>query len=209
MRDSLGNWVKGFSGSIGHATSMIAQFSALRDGLILASQLGIQNIEIELDAKTIVDLLHYTLANRSFFPLLNGCRSLLSRFHQVKVEYALWEANKCVDALARRGCSLQEDFVVFNFPPSTDITSYVNSDADGLYYCRLSAATLAAMVGQFLMQIPFNQKGKRKKKKKNLQFCTFAKIFSHRKFSVYLRIASFPFVVSSFPTCFHQVSDVV
>jgi len=23
-RDSLGNWVKGFSGSIGHATSMIA-----------------------------------------------------------------------------------------------------------------------------------------------------------------------------------------
>ena len=48
--------------------------------------------------------------------------------------------------MARRGCSLQEDFVVFDFPPYTDITSYVNSDADGLYYCGLSAATLAAMV---------------------------------------------------------------
>ena len=48
--------------------------------------------------------------------------------------------------MARRGCSLQEDFVVFDFPPYTDITSYVNSDTDGLYYCGLSAATLAAMV---------------------------------------------------------------
>ena len=62
------------------------------------------------------------------------------------MEYAFWEANKCADALARRGCSLQEDFVVFDFPPYTDITSYVNSDTDGLNYCGLSAATLAAMV---------------------------------------------------------------
>ena len=41
IRDSSGNWVKGFSRSIGRATSMVAEFWALRDGLILASQLGI------------------------------------------------------------------------------------------------------------------------------------------------------------------------
>ena len=30
----------------------------IRDGLNLATQLGTQNIEVELDAKTIIDLLH-------------------------------------------------------------------------------------------------------------------------------------------------------
>jgi len=46
-----------FSRSIRLATSVMAECWALRDGLNLATQLGIQNIIVELDAKTIVDLL--------------------------------------------------------------------------------------------------------------------------------------------------------
>ena len=41
IRDSSRNWVKSFSRSIARETSMIAEFWALRDGLILASQLDI------------------------------------------------------------------------------------------------------------------------------------------------------------------------
>ena len=54
-------------------------------------------------------------------------------------------ANFCADALARREVSQPEDFVVFDTPPSIDIISYVNSDANGLYYGRLTTATLAIM----------------------------------------------------------------
>ena len=37
--------------NIGMATSVEVEFWALRDGLILASQMGINNIVVELDAK--------------------------------------------------------------------------------------------------------------------------------------------------------------
>lgn len=41
---------------IGVATSIIAKFWASRDGLVLASHLGIIQLLVELDAKVIVDL---------------------------------------------------------------------------------------------------------------------------------------------------------
>ena len=41
---------------IGVTTSINAEFWALRDGLRLASQMGITHLAVELDAKVIVDL---------------------------------------------------------------------------------------------------------------------------------------------------------
>ena len=46
------------------------------------------------------------------------------------------EANFCADALAKRRLSQDEDFVVFETPPSNDTNSFVISDANGLYYGR-------------------------------------------------------------------------
>ena len=58
IRDNAGNWIRGFARYIGYTTSKIAEFWALRDGLKLAIQLGVQNLEVELDAKVIVDLIN-------------------------------------------------------------------------------------------------------------------------------------------------------
>ena len=55
IRDSQGKWVKGYMRKIGMATSVEAKFWALRDGLILTSQMGINNIVVELDAKVVID----------------------------------------------------------------------------------------------------------------------------------------------------------
>ena len=138
--------MKGFSRSVGFATSITAEFWALRDGLILAAQLGIKDIEVELDAKIVVDLVQSnTVVNNSFLPLLSDYRSILSSFHQVRVGHTFREANRCAEALARIGCSLKEDFVVFDNPPSVEIESYVTTDANGMYYGRLTTATLATM----------------------------------------------------------------
>ena len=69
VRDSSGRWVKGFSRSIGLARSVMTEFWALRDEFNLANQLGNQNIQVELDAKTIVDLLQsIPVSNKSFPP---------------------------------------------------------------------------------------------------------------------------------------------
>lgn len=41
ISDSDWNWVKGFSRLIGHATGIMAEFWALKDGLKLALSIGI------------------------------------------------------------------------------------------------------------------------------------------------------------------------
>ena len=74
-------WVKGYMRNIGVATNITAEFWALRDDLILASQLGITQLLVELDAKVVVDLvLSRKPSNSPYSSLLNDCRFLLNRF---------------------------------------------------------------------------------------------------------------------------------
>ncbi|KAL0008067.1 hypothetical protein SO802_009569 [Lithocarpus litseifolius] len=98
IRDHRGMWMKGFARKIGHATSLLAKFLALRDGLQMALQLGINCLEVELDAKTVVQIL---LSNSNhiaaYSPLLNDCRYLLSKFQQVTINHAFREVNRCAD----------------------------------------------------------------------------------------------------------------
>ena len=63
IRDSSKKWVKGFSRSIGVAMSVISECWAIKDRLALAKQLGIRNLEVELDAKIIIDLLQAELVS--------------------------------------------------------------------------------------------------------------------------------------------------
>ena len=53
----------GYRRRIGVATSIIAEFWALRDSLLLAAQLRITHLVVELDAKIIVQLL---TSNKNF-----------------------------------------------------------------------------------------------------------------------------------------------
>ena len=100
---------------IGFASSMIAEFWVLKDGLLLVSQLGISKLLVELDAQTMVNLLHSSKPyNNSFSSLLNDCRFLLRQFQQVRISHVCWEANRCDDYLAKGGCTLDGDFVVLD-----------------------------------------------------------------------------------------------
>ena len=76
----------------------MAELWALRDGLYLAIQLGINFLEVEFDAKVIVEMLNSTnCSNRKHSPMLHDCRSLLSRLTQTRVVHVFREANKCAD----------------------------------------------------------------------------------------------------------------
>ena len=144
IRDCHGDWVKGFSRSIGHTTSVVAEWWALSDGQNLAIQLGISQLEIELDAKMIVEMLKSTnCPNRSFTTLPCNYRCLMARFRQVLVGHVFREANKCANLLAKKGCSLMENFVVFDTSPFDELNVLLEADRNGLYYYRHIANTLA------------------------------------------------------------------
>ena len=55
----------------------------------------------------------------------------------------LSEKQISVQMLSLERDALSKRILLFDFPPSTDIISYVNSDVDGLYYGKLSTTTLA------------------------------------------------------------------
>ena len=53
------------------------------------------------------------------------------------------EVNRCADLLAKQGCCMREDFVIFEFSPSIDLDRLLISDVNGLYSYRRIATTLA------------------------------------------------------------------
>ena len=120
--DHHGKWIKEYMRNIGNATSIAAAFWALRDGLMLAAQLGITQLLVELDAQVIVNLVQSKKPiNSSYSPLLNDYRYLLGQFHCIKIIYIFREANRCVDNLARVGYSLLGNFVVLDSPPTDEL----------------------------------------------------------------------------------------
>lgn len=81
VRDSNGEWVSGFSRLIGTTNSFVAELWGLRDGLILCSNLNIQSLIVELDAKSVVDIFGNSVyVNDGLSPILDDCRMLITRF---------------------------------------------------------------------------------------------------------------------------------
>ena len=118
IRDCEGRWMRGFARSIGFTTSIIAEFWALRNGLLQAVQIGVQNLLIELDAKVVVELVRSMSPSNAFYSsLLADCRSLLGRFQYYKVQHTFREVNHVADVLAKLGCEMQVQFVILDIPP--------------------------------------------------------------------------------------------
>lgn len=63
IRDWTGRWIVGFSSKIGIASNLMAELWAIQDGLMLCVDKKLAMVEVELDAKVVVDMLgnpHYS-----------------------------------------------------------------------------------------------------------------------------------------------------
>ena len=117
LHNSEGSWLKGFARGVGCTTSCVAELWALRDGLNLASSLGIESLIIQLNSLAIVHLLNNSVANLALEPLLSDCRNLLRTFPRTRIEHVYREANQCADALAKLGAKFSAMFIYFDIPP--------------------------------------------------------------------------------------------
>ena len=72
IRDERGQWIMGFSRRIGVANSITAELQGLRDGLHLCCSRDFDSLEVEIDAKAILDaLLNLEYVNNIMSPLLD------------------------------------------------------------------------------------------------------------------------------------------
>ena len=76
---------------------------AVRQGLLLAWELGFKFIQLEIDSVTVLSWLIDTNSNFTLdvFPLICDCRSLMEWAWEVQVRHIYCEANECVDALVK------------------------------------------------------------------------------------------------------------
>ena len=89
-----------------------------------------------IDAKLVVDLLKKEVGNpNGNDAFVADCREGLKEIPLIRVQHCYWEANKCANALARKGALLSQDFVVLVKPPS-DVALLRSFDFIGTMYDR-------------------------------------------------------------------------
>ena len=81
IKDHNVDWVVGFSRSLGCTNSFMVELWALRDGLILAKDLNLNSLIVELDAKSVVQLMNSDSTNMPMKPLLTDYRQDPSESH--------------------------------------------------------------------------------------------------------------------------------
>ena len=134
IRNANGEWVRGFARAIGTTTSAVAKLWDLCDKIRLCIALKCPIVIIELDAKLVVNLLHKEDRNQNGLDaILGDCKEGLRDILMVKIQHCYREANKCADALARRGAILSQDFVIFLEPPA-DVSLLLSLDAAGVAF---------------------------------------------------------------------------
>ena len=75
IRNEEDHGIRGFSRNIGTTTSLIAEIWALRDWLNLCISMNLEAVEIEVDAKSIVDLVANENSTNNFITsLVDDCR---------------------------------------------------------------------------------------------------------------------------------------
>ena len=118
LRDYHGNRISCFARAIGITLSLVARLWAIRDGLARCYHLSLQAVEVEVDASVAISLLFQDVhTNGEFSSLIDDCRNLMKNIHLIRLKQCFREANRCVDALAKFGTTMEEDFIVFKSSP--------------------------------------------------------------------------------------------
>ena len=103
VRNGNGHWVVSFSKRIGVTSSFAVELWGLREGLQLCCNLNISCLEVEMDVKSIVDVVgNPNYANNIISPILDDCRILITKFHQIHIKHCFRQANQCAEL--KDGC---------------------------------------------------------------------------------------------------------
>ena len=69
-------------------SSRLAKKWGLREGLQFCCNLNINCLEVEMDAKSIVDVVgNPNYANNIISPILDDCKILITKFHQIRFKH--------------------------------------------------------------------------------------------------------------------------
>lgn len=122
LRDDSGRVVGELSEVIGEATNNVAEYNAVIEGLKLAHELGVTDIEIQLDSKLVVMQLsgEWKIKSDALRRLAVEARRLLNRFSSTKLTHVGREQNADADKLVNQALDASGDLGLLWEPDEDD-----------------------------------------------------------------------------------------
>ena len=132
VRNHNAEFLLGYAESIGRANSTIAELTALRRGLELVLENGWNDIWLEGDAKTLVEIIVQKRQVRCMEVQehISSINSILPGFNNCIVSHIYREGNRAADKFAQMGHHLDKPRIWRDIPPD-DVLAIVNEDAQG------------------------------------------------------------------------------
>ena len=94
IRNHNGKWICGFTWQIGHASSVMVELWAIKDGLSLAISMGFPHVYVELDVLLVVSyLVNLSKFHPYLMTLVDDYRLLLHGIPNSRVSHIFKEAN--------------------------------------------------------------------------------------------------------------------
>jgi ribonuclease HI len=119
IRGTQGEWLGGFAKHVGLCSAFMAELWGVYEGLRYASRMGFMKVELNIDSEAVVQVIKARrVCSSSSNALIKQIRRLLDMDWLVEIAHTYREANKCADALANIGCSLDYDIMFFDSCPS-------------------------------------------------------------------------------------------
>lgn len=75
-------------------------------------------VEIDIDVSAAISLSSHTSTNGELSSLINDGRNLMKNIPHVWLKHCYREATRCGKAFEKFGSNMEDDFVIFESPPS-------------------------------------------------------------------------------------------
>jgi ribonuclease HI len=137
IRGNQGEWLGGFAKCIGLCSAFVAELWGVLEGLRCVRRLGFLKVELNIDSLAVVQVVKERRVNSTLgITLARQIWKLLDLEWTVEISHTYREANKCADALANVGCTLDYDLVFFEDCPAV-ISETFTHDRLGISTPRL------------------------------------------------------------------------
>ena len=131
-----GEWIIGFGMNIGVGSITGAGLWGLYQGLCLAWNIGIRQLQVDVDIICVTQLVaNDSVRPNAYASLIRSIKDLLNKGPQVQIKHAYRETNFAADFLANSALSLPVGLYIFNSPPlGADL--WLLHDCTGVSYSR-------------------------------------------------------------------------
>ncbi|CAL8164317.1 unnamed protein product [Prunus armeniaca] len=137
LRDSCGNWIKGFFVNLGHGSIIEAELWGIFWGINMAWDVGFRIVEIECDATSTVALLKSPiLSTHPLFSIINCCKKKIHEDWCCFVKHIFREQNCAADALAVKSYDFDPGLYVILEAPAF-LSEILAADVRGVARPRL------------------------------------------------------------------------